>query len=381
MKLFALVFCSLLATFSSAHEGPTDGFGCHSAKSGTYHCHTGPLAGRNFVNKAAAVKAMIALEQTDTSKEEPAKPAETPKTQIAESPAMEAGPAPASVTPVTPATPVPPKADFKLAEIDPLKVISWHAPKMGKENLNYHHVAPLIAIADLVILEDLSLTDLSREGLNQLASALSSTIGEKICRAIVMPSKDAKSRAALLWKDRKLAFVRGDGRFRESCRSELKITDRRSLATVFVKHASQFVTIAPVTKDSDIAAVFAGLSQNQWPALVAGDFNAEYAHASLKPLRDQHFIPALPDARAPLKSVQQRDFQKTRDNFWARGLASLEARVVDLYAEYPDLDVDQIRLRFSDRLPIYTELRFALDDENPDAGKRLPTSESDDSDN
>ena len=41
-----------------AHGERTDSYGCHNQRSdGTYHCHSGPLAGRSFPNQAAMLAA------------------------------------------------------------------------------------------------------------------------------------------------------------------------------------------------------------------------------------------------------------------------------------------------------------------------------------
>ena len=42
-----------------AHGGRTDRYGCHNQRSnGTYHCHSGQLAGRSFPNQAAMLRAL-----------------------------------------------------------------------------------------------------------------------------------------------------------------------------------------------------------------------------------------------------------------------------------------------------------------------------------
>jgi hypothetical protein len=402
--LFSFVFCQ-----AHAHEGPTDGFGCHSSnKGGTYHCHTGPLAGRSFVTKAAAVNALMALEKA-TAEEEAA--AAKPVTEIAgpdqqppspdakpEAPAkVEAlakpapplqpigtqggGHAPASTGKAKPAvvpaaaTKLAPPPAMRLSDHDPIKVISWSAPMLGKDNVDYRHIAQLIALADLVVFEDLSVTDLSRSGLDQLGEALGTAVGEKICRAIAQPAHGSKTRSGYLWKDRKIAFVRTNGNFRETCDlGVFKVTHRSATAQFYVRQAKQFINVTAIGKDSDLASVFAGFAYTHFPTIAAGDVGAGPLHANLKPARDQKFSPALTQPPGKLKS-SQRGFQPNPDNIWYRGLAAQEGRVIDLHGDFPDLDVDMIRAKFSDHLPIYSEFRFAFDEEDPNAGKRQPTSE------
>lgn len=42
----------------SAHDAPLDSYGCHpNVAHGSYHCHTGPLAGRQYASKERMVQA------------------------------------------------------------------------------------------------------------------------------------------------------------------------------------------------------------------------------------------------------------------------------------------------------------------------------------
>lgn len=360
----ALIFLIIaVVTPTLAHDAPIDGFGCHNAKGGTYHCHSGPLAGRAFVNKAAAVAAMVALEKVTEQEEKEA----AAKAASLAKPSESASSKPAPVPPVAP----PP---LKLSDHEPIKVISWSASQLGKDNLDFKHIAPLIAIADLVILEDLSLTDLSRNGVNALAEALSVSVKEKICRAMVLPAKGAKGRGAFIWKDRKLGFVRGNGMFRENCDiGEFKVTDRRAMAQFYVKHAKQFINVTSLSRESELAPVFA--AQTQFPSIIAGDTGVPLADSKLNIARENRFSPVFLNAQTNMKSFT-RDFKPSQDQIFYRGLGAFESRVIDLYAEYPDLDVDQIRMKFSDHLPLYTEFKFPFDDEQPNPPAASQASEN-----
>lgn len=56
-KIFLLVGFAFAFTVA-AHDGPRDSYGCHpNIAHGTYHCHSGPLARRQFPNKAAMIRA------------------------------------------------------------------------------------------------------------------------------------------------------------------------------------------------------------------------------------------------------------------------------------------------------------------------------------
>ena len=66
-----------------AHGGGLDSLGCHNdRKRGGYHCHQGPLAGRDFVSKPAAVAALRGAAATaPKSPSTPVKPPEQPEEQ------------------------------------------------------------------------------------------------------------------------------------------------------------------------------------------------------------------------------------------------------------------------------------------------------------
>ncbi|HEX9812748.1 MAG TPA: hypothetical protein VGA88_11790 [Burkholderiales bacterium] len=43
----------------AAHDGPRDSYGCHAnIAHGTYHCHSGPLAKRQFRNSEEMMQAL-----------------------------------------------------------------------------------------------------------------------------------------------------------------------------------------------------------------------------------------------------------------------------------------------------------------------------------
>ena len=66
-----------------AHGGGLDSLGCHhDRKRGVYDCHWGPLAGRDFVSKAAAIEALQGAAATaPKSPTTPIKPPKQPEGQ------------------------------------------------------------------------------------------------------------------------------------------------------------------------------------------------------------------------------------------------------------------------------------------------------------
>ena len=62
MKIIAAPCAAICVVFgfsAAAHDGPRDSYGCHpNIAHGTYHCHSGPLAQRQFRNKEAMLRAL-----------------------------------------------------------------------------------------------------------------------------------------------------------------------------------------------------------------------------------------------------------------------------------------------------------------------------------
>lgn len=64
----------LLVIPGGAHEGALDSYGCHpNVAHGTYHCHKGPLAGRQYPSKERMVRAY--KEQQRSQRPKPTLPA------------------------------------------------------------------------------------------------------------------------------------------------------------------------------------------------------------------------------------------------------------------------------------------------------------------
>lgn len=62
MRLLAMLLICVGLGFTGlarAHDGALDSYGCHpNVAHGSYHCHLGPLAGRQYRTKADMVRAL-----------------------------------------------------------------------------------------------------------------------------------------------------------------------------------------------------------------------------------------------------------------------------------------------------------------------------------
>ena len=75
----AIVIATLFFSLSAlAHSGGLDRLGCHhDRKRGGYHCHKGPLAGRSFNSKQAALDALQRKRNSQKHKEDRTKKKES----------------------------------------------------------------------------------------------------------------------------------------------------------------------------------------------------------------------------------------------------------------------------------------------------------------
>ncbi len=71
LTLAALPFLLLTAGQAPAHSGRTDDIAGHRYRAqGTYHFHSGPLAGQTFSDKATATEALRRLHQLEADEEQ-----------------------------------------------------------------------------------------------------------------------------------------------------------------------------------------------------------------------------------------------------------------------------------------------------------------------
>lgn len=72
---WVLLLTSAVVTPAGAHPGTLDSFGCHpNVAHGSYHCHTGALAGRSYPSKAEMTKVRQEHEQEERAKARLLKP-------------------------------------------------------------------------------------------------------------------------------------------------------------------------------------------------------------------------------------------------------------------------------------------------------------------
>lgn len=65
----SLLFLSACLSPAAAHEGFLDAYGCHyNEVQRTYHCHAGPLVGKNFKSREEMLEALKEIERQESSR-------------------------------------------------------------------------------------------------------------------------------------------------------------------------------------------------------------------------------------------------------------------------------------------------------------------------
>ncbi len=348
----ALLVTGLL--FVNAHKSPLDELGCHQENPDSkYHCHTGPLKGREFSSKEEAerlISAVQAVASPDFSVVVETDPA-AQKT--------DRGPASTGNVDLPPPPPAPPKAVINNSL---LKVISWRLNKNG-ENLDYDRIANVFSEADIAIMQDIDLDEVGKGPLHIIGDLVQSRIGEKVCR-MWFRTGSKKEKYGILWRNSTIGHVAKAGEIKESCGEMavvVPLTKKKPIASSLFfskvqKKMFQLGTInlesRPKKADATIAYVFRSIESSNWPTLVAGDLKLS-SRSGAKTIEKMKFKTAL-TGRAP--AGQHGPARLTTDNLWTRNAVVVRAVSINLYDRFSELNRKEIDKRFSGSFPILAEM-------------------------
>lgn len=329
---------SLYALLTWAHDGATDVNGCHEdSTTGGYHCHTGPLAGREFVSANEAADALQALQTQDTrdaSDEQlaPFTPSQTESTQ--------------------PALP---------ASLQPLRALSWNFSTIGKERKEYDRLVSVLADYDIAALQEVEFTQQGETPLMVIANLLQKRLGERICKGWFKSSTGDRGRHAFLWRDQVVAYVEKNGEFHEHCPDAPQVIriDSKKLnpmepyyATFFLKPKKQMFVMAsvfwdkkPKKADREIASAFRKLSGLAWPIVVAGNFKISPKDKAFKETTNMKFKPVL-------------EVKGKTENLWTRNVSVVRQEAVSLRDRFPELSSKEID-SIAKNGPIAADLSFS----------------------
>ncbi len=303
-----------------------DELGCRTIEStGVYQCEVGSLAGREFSSKAEALLQ-----------------SEKPVTEI------ETTRAPGTV--------------------DHLKILSWNVKNLARGGSDYDRAAIVLGDADLVLLQEMESEAQKGKGfLNVMADLIQGRNKEKICRAWTQAAGGGRLRYGFIWKNSKIGVVDSAGELKEDC-GPLALTIRQGKklkmamrATFFSKAERKVFLVNSVFIDKkskdpakEVLELFAGLSDSEWPIIVAGDLRIGAENAAFDEARKVGFRAAIgSDKRSGNSSVE---------NFWFHNAWPIEAHTVNLFHRFPDSPHLDIVQGLSEQFPIMAE--FSLNEES-----------------
>lgn len=307
----------------SAHDGELDAVGCHEeTATGNYHCHTGPLSGREFLSQDEAAEALAQLKAQQTLQ----------------------------------------KADeiFAANQSAPLKLLSWKFSSIGTKRFEYDRIVNVMMDADLVVAQEVEFTKTGESALTVIANLLSQRLNQRICKGWFKSETGDRGRHAFLWRDNAISFVEKNGVIIERCpeapvviRVDGKRLDSRApyWATFFMKNRRQMINVASVQfeqrpKQHEVAGVFRKLNKLQWPVVLAGNFKIKAQTNAFSEATQMNFKPVL-----------QREGNAT-SNLWLKNLSVAFSEAVDLSSRFPELSPKEVDRQVSSFPPLFAQITF-----------------------
>jgi hypothetical protein len=330
VQLFLLVIAIVFPCLAQDEAAEKrDDMGCYvDYVTEAYVCDEGPLAGREFINKAAAKESLKTLKK-DAEKYKQA--------------TSEVGPAPA------PDARAGKKAEAPAVPPDQLRFISWNMRSLVHDGSDYDRAAIVLADADLIALQEIDLKGQGKGFINVLADLVQAKAKQKICRAWVHDSSGERQSYGFMWKESSVGFVDGEGAMSDSCGMALIIRQAKpmkygSRATFYLKAPKKFFEVVTMFSDKqpgrEVSDLFRAVNDSKWPVLMAGDLKMSPGNSNLKDTAKYGFHSALRGGRAGW------------DNFWYRKTGVKNARRINLYEHFSDARRQDIQRSFVGISPI-----------------------------
>lgn len=336
LPFFLISMLSVYALLAWAHDAEVDDLGCHDDPvTGGYHCHKGPLEGRDFVSRGEAEDAL-------TSSAE----------QKADDKADEQS------------------LNATAASSSGLKVISWNISKVGTERFENDRVANILSEGDIVALQEVEFSKTGETSLLVIAGLMTRRLNEKICKAWFKSSSGERGRHAFLWKESRIGYVEKTGEIREVCPEAPQViaVDSKKIdasavfhATFFHKQQKRMFVLAsvhlpakPKKTAKEIPALFKKLESQAWPTILTGNLKTSGKDKAFKDVLKMNFALAY---GASLKSAP--------DVLWTKNLGVVRSEAIDLYERYPELSSEEVDKTVAGSFPLSAELTFSLEEAEP----------------
>ena len=351
--------------FTNAHNAPLDEHGCHRDPPGSkYHCHTGPLKGKDFTSKEEAERTIASVRPTGAAGSDFA-------VSLEDTPAAARDKELGKEPQLPPPPPAPPTA---VVNSNMLKVVSWNVKKRDK--VDYDRIVSVLAEADIATLQDLDLDEKGKGPLHIIGDLIQSRIGEKICRMWFKNSAQGRENYGILWRTSTVGYVNESGEIKDTC-GEMAVViptkkakgERIVAASLFFskvqKKMFQLGTVhfeaRPGNPSRDIPNVFRALEGSNWPTIVTGD--VKYPAHDLK---NWNFKGALTSATVSAK--KGRGSKTTTANIWTKNAVVVRGLHINLYDRFAEMSTKDIDGSVSNSFPMLAEVALV-----PEADDKLTT--------
>lgn len=290
----------------------------------------------------------------------------------------------------------------------------WNMKHLGREKFSTRNVASVLADGDLVMIQEVNTGIEGRTKLKQLRDAIKEIPGneeKKICMGISERPTGGRERYAMLWNEATLvqvdaygneiecdengfavlplASAHADGIVREPAYVLLKDKASKRLFMASTVHAlpngngkSPKEEIPLIFKSIDAEqksliktykeqeqGTHAGSKGKERPknlplniSIIGGDFNMSVRNAPFNEGKDLGFEPILSSGPKTSLEKKRRELSQPYDNVFyrAKGKAVTlkSARVINLYTQFPELQIDTIYNTISDHCPLRAEFEF-----------------------
>jgi endonuclease/exonuclease/phosphatase family metal-dependent hydrolase len=276
---------------------------------------------------------------------------------------------------------------------------TWNLKHLGRERFSTKNVASVLADSDMVVIQEVNTGIEGRTKLREIRDAIKAIAGNEnknICMGISKKPSEGKERYAMLWNQDEL--VQTDEKANEiKCKenefANLELTTKhsdeivREPAYVLVKHkkSGRAILVATVhalpktngkTPEKEIPLIFESIDSEAVRihhaqaktehnplnmAIVAGDFNLSVRNKPFDKAKELGYLPVLTSGPNTSLKKNVRELSKPYDNVLLKVKGKkihADARVINLYNQFKELEISTIYNNISDHCPIRVDINM-----------------------
>jgi len=335
---------------AQSHQAPTDELECHYfERNGTYHCHSGPLAGKVFSSKEQAQNYLV--QPTPTAPTAPSAPESSNESEVTAMGATELAPTPTA------------EGSAPSGAQSTLKAITWKLKRSARGGVEVDRIANVISTSDLVAFRDVVFGERGDTPVTVIATLLEKRLSERVCRGWFRAANGERGQHALIWRESRLAWIRGNGEVVETCGSRpLTISsDIDDGSTVLFLHKSTRRIFAFASVNVGTPSLIKPYARASWPTLYMGGFNKAASDRSFEIARKAGFAPAIKTAASPARKGKRLS-QPTLDNMWFKGMSYVMGGTINLYQIFPEMKLADLDAQLGNEFPVTAEFAFSESD-------------------